>query len=348
MITFEKLSQQPQAFRSLTGMSLSEFHALFAAFTQAQAARRAAATTTRRDNKPRQRASGAGRRFANDEQSRLVMALLWLRVYPTFEVLGFFFSLHKSNAHPNVMDVLCTLESLTEFTFERPAKERKALGSVGAVMDAFPDVALVDVALVDVALVIDAKEQRIRRPKSSKEDDKQRPYYSGKKKAHTLKSQVGVQPDGKIGAISDSVPGGANHDLTLLRKTRLLERLDEDEAAMMDKGYDGIAKDYPDKRLYLPFKARRGHPLPPEQKVYNRHLSGYRIVAEHVNARLNQFVALSQVWRGGRDEQHTRTVRVVADLVNRRTETIPLKIYPALPARSLPGQQRREEQIPKI
>jgi hypothetical protein len=317
MITFEKLSQQPQAFRSLTGMSLSEFHALFAAFTQAQAARRAAATTTRRDNKPRQRASGAGRRFANDEQSRLVMALLWLRVYPTFEVLGFFFSLHKSNAHPNVMDVLSTLESLADFAFERPAKERKALGSVAAVMDAFPD----------VALIIDAKEQRTRRPKSSKEDDKQRPYYSGKKKAHTLKTQVGVQPDGKIGAISDSVPGGANHDLTLLRKTRLLERLDEDEAAMMDKGYDGIAKDYPDKRLYLPFKARRGHPLTPEQQAYNRHLSGYRIVVEHVNARLNQFGALSQVWRGGRGEQHTRTVRVVAHLVNRRTERVPLKSY---------------------
>jgi hypothetical protein len=321
MITFEKLRQQPQAFRSLTGMNLSEFHALFATFAQAQAARRAAATTTRRDNKPRQRASGAGRRFANDEQTRLVMALLWLRIYPTFEVLGFFFSLHKSNAHPNVMDVLCTLESLTEFTFERPAKERKALGWVGAVMDAFPD----------VALVIDAKEQRIRRPKSRKEDDKQRPYYSGKKKAHTLKTQVGVQPNGKIGVISNSVPGGANHDLTLLRKSKVLDNLDEDEAAMMDKGYDGIAKDYPDKRLYLPFKARRGHSLTPEQQAYNRHLSGYRIVVEHVNARLNQFGALSQVWRGARDEQHTRTVRVVADLVNRRTETIPLKTYPAPP-----------------
>jgi hypothetical protein len=327
MITFEKLSQQPQAFRSLTGLTLSEFHALFATFAQAQTARRAAATTTRRDNKPRQRASGAGRRFANDEQTRLVMALVWLRIYPTFEVLGFFFSLHKSNAHPNVMDVLCTLESLTEFTFERPAKERKVLGSIAAVMDAFPD----------VALIIDAKEQRIRRPKSSKEDDKQRPYYSGKKKAHTLKTQVGVQPNGKIGVISNSVPGGANHDLTLLRKSRLLDNLDEDEAAMMDKGYDGIAKDYPDKRLYLPFKARRGHPLPPEQKAHNRHLSIYRIVVEHVNARLNQFGALSQVWRGGRDEQHTRTVRVVADLVNRRTETIPLKTYPAPPC-SIPAR----------
>jgi hypothetical protein len=323
MITFEKLSQQPSAFGSLTGMSLSEFHALFAAFALAQSARRATARTTRRDHKPRQRASGAGRRFANDERTRLVMALVWLRVYPTFAVLGFFFSLHKSNAHPNVMDVLCTLESLTEFAFERPATERKALGSVAAVMDAFPD----------VALIIDSKEQRTRRPKSSKEDDRQKPYYSGKKKAHTLKTQVAVTPSGMIGALSQSVPGGANHDLTLLRTSKLLDNLDPHEAAMMDKGYDGIVKDHPHTRLYLPFKARRGHPLTEEQKAYNRHLSGYRIVVEHVNARLNQFGALSQVWRGGREGQHTQVVRVLAHLVNRRTGLVPLKRYaPVAPA----------------
>ena len=323
MITFATLSQQPQAFRSLTGMSLSEFNTLFAHFANAQARQRSTATTTRRDHKPRQRASGAGRPFAHSDKTRLLMVLLWLRVYPTFEVLAFFFSLHKSNAHAGVQDVLCTLGSLCDFAFERPAKERKALNSVQAVMDAFPD----------VALLIDAKEQRTRRPKSSKEDDKQKPYYSGKKKAHTLKSQVAVTPSGMIGAVSKSVPGGANHDLTLLRTSKLLDNLDPDEAAMMDKGYDGVAKDHPDKRLYLPFKARGGHPVTEEQKAYNRHLSSYRIVVEHVNARLNQFGALSQVWRGGRERQHTQVVRVVAHLVNRRTERVPLKRYaPVAPA----------------
>jgi hypothetical protein len=317
MITFETLSQQPRAFRSLTGLHLTQFNTLFADFAHAQAQQRSAATTTRRDNKPRQRASGAGRRFAHSDKTRLLMALLWLRVYPTFEMLAFFFSLHKSKAHTNVLDVLFTLESLGDFAFQRPAKQRKALGSIAAVMDAFPD----------VALIIDTKEQRIRRPKSSKDDDQQKPYYSGKKKAHTLKTQVAVTPGGTIGALSDSVPGGANHDLTLLRKTKLLDNLDEDEAAMMDKGYDGVAKYHPHHRLYLPFKARRGHPLTQEQQAYNRHLSGYRLVVEHTNARLNQFGALSQVWRGGRESQHTRVVRVVAHLVNRRTEIVALKTY---------------------
>ncbi len=184
-------------------------------------------------------------------------------------------------------------------------------------MDAFPD----------VVLVIDAKEQRTRRPKSDKDNDVQKPYYSGKKKTHTLKNQVAVQPNGKIGAVSDSVAGGANHDLRLLRDSHLLDNLSEGEAAMMDKGYDGITKDYPDHALYLPYKARRNHPLTAAQKAYNRLLSSYRIVVEHTNAQLNQYQALSQVWRNRRGS-HTGVFRVICSLVNRRIENCPLKHYP--------------------
>lgn len=312
MITYETLRNQPSAFRSLSGHSVEQFDALYRDFAAAHQERRA-------QRRPlRQRAPGAGRRFTCSLQTRLLMTLLWLRVYPTFEVLGFFFCLHKSNAFRSTQDVLATLETLARFDFERPAKERKALGSVAAVMDAFPD----------VALVIDAKEQRIRRPTSSKDNDQQKPFYSGKKKTHTLKNQIAVTPQGKIGAVSGSVPGGLYHDLTLLRQSRLLDNLEDDEAALLDKGYDGIKKDYPNQTLYLPFKARRNHPLTEAQKSYNRHLSSYRIVIEHTHAQMNQFEALRQTWRNGR-ERHTRVVRAVAQIVNRRIQQRPLKTYAA-------------------
>jgi hypothetical protein len=318
MITYEALSRHPSAFRSLAGHSVAAFEALFAEFAPAHQQRCRTATTTRREGKPRQRNVGAGPAFTHDLKTRLLMALIWLRIYPTFEVLGFLFSLNKTNVHATVADLLATLETLADFPFERPPAERKKLCSVAAVMDAFPE----------VRLVIDAKEQRIQRPKSSKEDDRQKPYYSGKKKGHTLKSQIAVTPEGGIGAVSLSVPGGATHDLTLLRRTRLIEQLDpDDEAAMLDKGYDGIRKDYPEHRLYLPFKARRNHPLTEAEKAYNRHLSSYRIVVEHTNAQLNQFQALSQVYRHAR-EGHSRVVRVVALLVDRRIRQRPLKSYP--------------------
>jgi hypothetical protein len=318
MITYELLCQHPRAFRSLTGHSPEQFAALWAVFEPAHQQRRGAATTTRRKAVPRQRAVGAGAQYRHDLRTRLLMTLVWARVYPSLEVMGFFFSLNKTNVHDSINDLLATLESLADFPFERPAPERKKLHSARAVMDAFPD----------VRLVIDAKEQRIQRPKSSQEDDQQKPYYSGKKKCHTLKNEIAVQPDGTIGALSESVPGGANHDLTLLRRTGLIERLDpKDEAAMVDKGDDGLRNDYPQQTIYQPYKARRNHPLTAEQKAYNRHLSGYRIVVEHTNAQLNQFQVLAQVYRHAR-AGHSHVIRAVAYLVDRRIRERPLKSYP--------------------
>jgi hypothetical protein len=319
MITFEILRRHPVAFRSFTGHTPEQFEALFAGFEPTHQHRCRVAATTRRAGKPRQRAVGGGRKHRHDLRTRLLMALVWARIYPSFEVLGFLFSLNKTNAHDTVNDMVATLESMANFPFERPAADRKKLHSVAAVMDAFPE----------VRLVIDAKEQRVQRPKSSKDDDRQRPYYSGKKRCHTLKNEIAVTPEGRIGAVSASVPGGAIHDLTLLRGTRLIERLTpQEEAAMVDKGYDGIRKDYPEHTIYQPYKARRNHPLTLPQKEYNRHLSGYRIIVEHTNAQLNQFQVLSQVYRHAL-AGHQRVVRAVAMLVDRRIRERPLKSYTA-------------------
>src|SRR5437879_4087049 len=192
MITYENLRRRPSAFRSLTGHSPEQFDALFAAVAPAHEQQRQTATTTRRKGQPRQRAVGAGAPYRHDLRTRFLICLFWARVYPTLEVLGFFFSLDKTNVHDIVNDMLATLATLAQFPFELPAKERKKLHSPAAVMDAFPD----------VRLVIDAKEQRIQRTKSTKEDDQQKPYYSGKKKCHTVTNQEAVEPNDRMGAVA--------------------------------------------------------------------------------------------------------------------------------------------------
>jgi hypothetical protein len=323
MITYEKLSRRPKSAPSLIGMPLPAFDELYAEFEPIHRQRLKNAELTRRTKMPRQRAVGAGHQHQHDLRDRLLMTLFWLRAYTTYEVLGFFYDLDKTNVEDNLKDILATLEMMTTFNFERPGPERVKLRTPQAVMDAFPD----------VRLVIDGKEQRVQRPKSTKDgdgnsQDNQRPYYSGKKKTHTMKNQIAVRPDGLIEAVSDSVPGGANHDLALLRRTDLLAQLAPDEAAMMDKGYTGIANDYPEAKVYLPHKARRNHPLTEEQKAYNRLLAHYRIVVEHTIAQMNRFQVLRQVFRHRR-ESHTQVVRIAAGLVNRQIQATPLKTYAA-------------------
>ncbi len=208
MITFERVAARPSVLSSLTGFNLAEFEALYQDFAAFYAKDRQDSLT--RTGKPRKRAAGAGAKFSQDARTRLLMALVFLRLYPTYEVLGFLFSLNKGNALRGVVDVLATLEAHTVFVCERPAEDRKKLRSLQAVMDAFPD----------VRLVIDAKEQRVQRPSGSDKEgnSRQKPFYSGKKKAHTLKTQVAVAPDGSFQSVGKSTPGSM-HDLTLLRQS---------------------------------------------------------------------------------------------------------------------------------
>jgi hypothetical protein len=243
------------------------------------------------------------------------MALMWLRVYPTCEVLGFFFALHKRNAQLNVLAALDVLDSLSDFPFGRPGADRKKARSAAEVMAAFPA----------VRVIIDAKEQRVNKPQG---EEAQRPYYSGKKKAHTVKTQVVVNPRGQIEAVSESVPG-STHDLTLLVGSGVLGQLGEGEEAMADKGYVGADKHHPHVKVVLPFKKPRGGELSEEQRGHNREVSRHRIVVEHTMAQLNRFTVLRQVFRGKRRDRHSKVTRVVAKVVNRRLAVTPLKTHAA-------------------
>src|SRR5262249_35868916 len=203
-----------------------------------------------------------------------------------------------------------------DFPFDRPGRDGKKLGSTTEVMAAFPE----------VGVIIDSKEQRVLRPRGY---DAQKPYYSGKKKAHTVKTQVVVDPRGRIEGVSASVPGGANHDLPLLCGSGVLEQLAEGEAAMVDKGYVGVKNYYPDTPVVTPLKAGPGHPLTAEQQAFNRQVARCRIVVEHTMAQLNRFTVLRQVFRGQQRGRHGQVIRVVAKLVNRRLRVKPLKTYAA-------------------
>jgi DDE superfamily endonuclease/Helix-turn-helix of DDE superfamily endonuclease len=311
MMTYATLRLTPKIFPALTGMTRDEFDRLTEDFATAREQARAASTHTKQ-GQPRQRAVGGGVQPTLDTPTRLLMTLLWLRVYPTYEVLGWLFGLEKSNAWENVQDTLAVLETLADFPFERPAAARAKLRTKQAVFDAFPQ----------VKVIIDGKEQAFRRPRGW---DEQKPFYSGKKKRHTVKNQVICTPAGRIGGVSATVPG-STHDLTMMRDDGVLERLAEGEGAMADKAYTGAQGDRPGVPLVVPAKATRSHPLSEDQKSANRVISGCRVVIEHVMAQLSRFQVLKQVFRSAFG-RHTRAIRVVAALVDRRIAAVPLKTF---------------------
>jgi len=162
-----------------------------------------------------------------------------------------------------------------------------------------------------LAVVIDSFEPRTHRPKR-----RQRAYYSGKKKAHTLKSQVGVDEDsGRVVDVSDTVPGPWAV-IELLKKSRLLKRLPEGVGGIGDLGYVGIGELHPAGLGASPRRKARGKDRPPEDRRYNRAFSRRRIVVEHAIGRLRRFRSVAHVNRHRR-RGHAARVRAVAGLVNR-------------------------------
>src|SRR5215467_2687167 len=104
MLTYDKLYRNPSAFRSLTGLDRLLFDRLFVQVEQALSQR--PAERTRKDKKLRQRKVGAGRKYRNDLRSRLVMTLFWLRVYPSYPVMAFFFSVDQSTICRNLGEIM--------------------------------------------------------------------------------------------------------------------------------------------------------------------------------------------------------------------------------------------------
>jgi len=79
--------------------------------------------------------------------------------------------------------------------------------------------------------VVDATEQRIRRPKGN---DVQREWYSGKKKCHTIKSQIVVDPiSGRIIHVVSGYPG-KTHDKRLFDRSGVVDLVRDGESMMGD------------------------------------------------------------------------------------------------------------------
>ena len=293
----DRLRKHPAVFRAMTGLTVAAFDQLVPGLLVAfHAARR-----QRLDRPGRRRALGGGDDFDLAPADQLLLTIVWLRHYPTQEALGYLFGVSDSSALRAIRRCLPLLEQAGKDTMRMPDPGRGRRKPLPALLHDTPA----------LAVLVDTFEQRVQRPKR-----RQRAYYSGKKKCHTVKTQVAVDEEsGRVVDIANSVPG-PRADIEVLKASRLLRRLPPWVGAIGDLAYVGIAELHPDGLGAAPRRKPRGQPRPPEDRRYNRAFARRRITVEHAIGRLRRYQALSQTDRHRRKD-HTARVRAVAGLVNR-------------------------------
>ena len=297
---FDNLRRYPTVFLKMTGLRLNEFADLL----DDMLPRLAAAEQARLQRSNRLPAQGGGRHADLAPRDQILLAIIWLRQYPTNEVLGFLFDVSDSTVSRVVNRLVPLLEASGKDTMRMPDPGRKHRKELDALLKETPE----------LALIIDTFEQKVQRCKDPKQADT---YFSGKKKQHTLKPQVAVnEHDGTLCDVSESVVG-PTADLTLLKQSGLLERLPAGVGAIGDLAYVGIAEAHPHKLGATPRRKPRGKERPPEDVCAGSAFSKRRIKVEHTIGRMRRYQSLAQTDRHHR-KNHTARTRAVAGLVNRQ------------------------------
>jgi hypothetical protein len=300
MMQYFYLCRHPTVFLKMTGLRVKEFAELvddvLPLYCEAE--------EERLKRPERQRAIGGGRQNELEERDQILLTVIWLRQYPTQDVLGYFFGISQPSVSRCIERVLPVLEQAGCDTMRMPDPGKKRRRSLDDLLKDTPE----------LAVIIDSFEQRVQRPRDRREAEC---YYSGKKKQHTLKSHVAVDENsGQVIDVSASVPG-PTADMTLLRQSKLMDRLPDGVGAIGDLAYVGIQKLHPDGLAAAPRRKPRGKPRPHEDVAYNTAFARRRIVGEHTIGRMRRYQSITQTDRNHRRD-HTARVCAIAGLVNRQ------------------------------
>ncbi|MGI0063075.1 MAG: transposase family protein [Nitrosotalea sp.] len=306
MITYEKLARKPKIFRSFTGLDVPEFDFL------SEKIREEHETTEReRLSRPkRKRKIGQGRKFALVLKDRLLMLLVYYRMYTSYTLAGFLFGLDQSNVCRDIRYLEPAVRRCIPIPQKKYADAKKATTLEG-LERYFPE----------LKIITDASEQQIPRPQDKK---KRKTHYSGKKKRHTVKNQYTINLRGEIIHKPPHSPG-RRHDYGMFKEKHPV--LPEGLQTFGDLGYKGMENDFPEMNPVLPYKKRRCRKLTPTQREFNRCHARIRIAVEHTIAGIKKFRIMGEKFRN-RLRRYDRISDIVCGLINFRIRCQELIVVP--------------------
>lgn len=302
MLSYDRLSRKPVLFKSFTGLSVWQFDDVYKEIESKYQKYEVKRLSHRRyGRRERKRAVGAGRRFKLVVKDRIIMVLVYYRLYITYTLMDFLFGLDQSNVYRDIEK----MESLIRECLPIPQKlydVTKRLKTTEEVEEYFPG----------FLSFIDCSEQPIPRPKNRL---RRRLYYSGKKKKHTVKNLYAVNQKELIIYKSKHRQRGKKHDYKIYKKNH--PELPNEVEGVYDLGFLGVEKEFPEQKSSLPIKRKRNQILTKEEEEYNRTHSRIRIVVEHAICRIKKYRIMNDVFRN-RLRKYDKVSDIVTGLINYR------------------------------
>jgi hypothetical protein len=280
-------------------LTIEAFQQLLPAFEQAYLAWLEEQDTQRKNLRQRQPGGGRQARLHNIAD-KLVFILFHFKFYPTQAVQGFFFGMSQPQANEWIHRLTRVLNMALGYEKQLPA--RKAA-----------DAEAVLVACPGLEFIIDGSERQIARPKDK---EKQKSFYSGKKRRHTVKNTfISDKRSKKIKVLGKTVPG-KKHDKKLADEEDW--RFPSGSHLWKDTGYQGYEPD--NTTTHQPKKKPRGGELTAEEKEKNKTISKERIGVEHSIGGAKVFRIVRDIFRNRKVDFEDSIIDVACGLHNLRID----------------------------
>lgn len=293
MFNHTYLLKHRELFQYVIGISYKQFQELLPRFSRAlRTAEHAKAWKKKRIREP-----GGGRKATlKTDAEKLFFILLYYKAYPTFRFAQVLFGFDKRNIQVWMRFLEQALFTALGYALELPTRKIRNHGEWLEVCPQLSD------------FLVDATERAIQRPKDK---EKQKEYYSGKKKHHTVKNQLIVHPKSKKIIAVSKTSEGKRSDKRLFVEDPLYTAIPPGAHGTADKAYIGI--EHPFLTLTIPKKKPPGKELTEEEKEANRQISKVRIYVEHPNAYMKHFGILSNRFRSSieRTELPLKTIAAI-------------------------------------
>lgn len=280
---------------SLTGLTKSEFDALLPAFEKAEEEY----MKEKNMDKERKRKPGGGRRpKLRTAGERLFFILFYLKTYLLQQVIAVLFCMSLSQTNlwiHRLSDVLKRALGEGSYLPERnPAASEDALKKCPG-----------------LSFIIDGTERRIQRPK---DQEKQKIFYSGKKKCHTVKNNIIADAASEKVICLSGTYEGKKHDKKISDEEN--PTFPKDSSLFKDTGFQGYEPE--NTTCCQPKKKPRGKQLPSEDRIFNKIISGVRVIGEHVIAGVKRLHIVKDVFRNTKEGFGDLVMEVACALHNLR------------------------------